>query len=184
MNKTTITLSRVAAVVGFTLGAFAIGALADWVAPLSAPPTCTTGNPGCDVPINMSNSDQHKEGTLAIDKSSNAAAGYSLDVAGNGWFSGGVGINGNLSVVGSATTTTLTTTNLFIKGLAQNGNTTQFLSVGKNGLVSTKNMNVSAKATVSGSGFGSCGSGQVMVGYYVREGIGYATCSGLTVTVN
>ncbi len=186
MNKTTITLSRIAAVTGIALGAFSLAALADWVNPISSPPTCVAGNPGCDVPLNMGTTAQYKNSALAIAKSSVPSNGYSLDVGGSGWFSGGLGINGNLTVVGSATTTNLTTTgttntqNLYIKGLAQSSGTS-FLAVGRNGVVTTKNMNFTVKASSSGSGFGSCGSGQVMVGYYIKEGIGYATCSNLTV---
>lgn len=38
----------------------------DWTAPLSSAPTCTSGNPGCDTPINVSDSDQTKAGGLSI----------------------------------------------------------------------------------------------------------------------
>lgn len=39
---------------------------AAWVAPLSAPPTCTAGDPGCDAPINVSTYPQVKTGPLQI----------------------------------------------------------------------------------------------------------------------
>lgn len=38
----------------------------DWTAPLSSAPTCTSGNPGCDVPINVGSTGQSKAGGLAI----------------------------------------------------------------------------------------------------------------------
>lgn len=37
-----------------------------WTGPLSTPPDCTTGNPGCDAPINASNSQQSKSGNLLL----------------------------------------------------------------------------------------------------------------------
>jgi len=39
---------------------------AAWVAPLTAPPACTVGTPGCDAPINVSENSQSKTGTLQI----------------------------------------------------------------------------------------------------------------------
>ncbi|MBI2481956.1 MAG: hypothetical protein HYV76_00045 [Candidatus Vogelbacteria bacterium] len=39
-------------------------ALADWTAPIATPPTCATGSPGCDAPINVSANDQIKAGSL------------------------------------------------------------------------------------------------------------------------
>ena len=44
-----------------------IGALrADWSAPSSLPPACTSGSPGCDAPINVSSASQTKIGGLVI----------------------------------------------------------------------------------------------------------------------
>jgi hypothetical protein len=48
---------------------FAIGLSvvnADWTAPISTAPTCTTGNPGCDAPINVSSVSQIKNGGLSV----------------------------------------------------------------------------------------------------------------------
>ncbi len=39
---------------------------ADWSAPISSPPTCVAGNPGCDTPINVSSIDQTKLGSLGV----------------------------------------------------------------------------------------------------------------------
>ncbi|HVV14822.1 MAG TPA: hypothetical protein VHD55_00185 [Candidatus Paceibacterota bacterium] len=41
-------------------------ALADWTAPVAAPPTCASGNQGCDAPINVSATAQTKTGNLTI----------------------------------------------------------------------------------------------------------------------
>ncbi|MES2216095.1 MAG: hypothetical protein V4481_02255 [Patescibacteria group bacterium] len=59
-------IKKVAVIAGLTLGAFSLSAIADWTAPLSAPPTCVTGNPGCDAPINASATGQGKMGKLGL----------------------------------------------------------------------------------------------------------------------
>lgn len=64
MKKQLITLAALAG--GFVLGASALVALADWSAPLSSPPTCTAGNPGCDAPINVGAVGQMKTGLLSL----------------------------------------------------------------------------------------------------------------------
>ncbi|MFH1822776.1 MAG: hypothetical protein ABH830_03690, partial [Patescibacteria group bacterium] len=40
--------------------------LADWTAPVADPPTCASGDPGCDAPLNVSNTAQQKAGTLIL----------------------------------------------------------------------------------------------------------------------
>ena len=35
-----------------------------WTGPLSAPPACTSGNPGCDAPLNVTSAAQIKTGSL------------------------------------------------------------------------------------------------------------------------
>jgi hypothetical protein len=37
---------------------------AQWSAPLNGPPTCISGNPGCDAPLNVSSTGQTKAGNL------------------------------------------------------------------------------------------------------------------------
>lgn len=37
-----------------------------WTGPLSTPPNCISGNPGCDAPINVSNNPQTKIGDLTL----------------------------------------------------------------------------------------------------------------------
>jgi hypothetical protein len=60
---------------GIVLRAFALGAsiaLAAWTAPLNGPPTCTSGNPGCDAPLNISSTAQTKTGSLTVSGSGNS----------------------------------------------------------------------------------------------------------------
>jgi len=66
MSNITSKTKRVAVVTGLFLGAFALAALADWTAPTQAPPNCTSGNPGCDAPINVGGTTQTKTGSLTI----------------------------------------------------------------------------------------------------------------------
>ena len=53
-------------VVGFLAGATALSTLADWAPPVSAPPNCVAGNPGCDAPINVGGMMQYKSGILGL----------------------------------------------------------------------------------------------------------------------
>lgn len=46
------------------LALLAAGAVAAYTGPLSTPPNCTSGNPGCDAPINVSATAQTKSGSL------------------------------------------------------------------------------------------------------------------------
>lgn len=76
-------INKVAVFTGLLLGAFAISALADWSAPLSAPPTCTSGQPGCDAPLNVGGSAQAKSGALGLNETvSQILTGSTLDVNG------------------------------------------------------------------------------------------------------
>ncbi|MEK7097876.1 MAG: hypothetical protein AAB906_03450, partial [Patescibacteria group bacterium] len=45
--------------------------LAAWTAPADLPPTCASGNPGCDAPINGSLTTQQKSGTLILNTAGN-----------------------------------------------------------------------------------------------------------------
>ncbi len=70
MKNNSPILARVAILSGFALGAFALSVLAtDWTAPLSSPPNCASGNPGCDAPINVGSVDQTKTGSITTAKS-------------------------------------------------------------------------------------------------------------------
>ena len=72
-------IKRVVAIIGLAVGGFAISAFAtDWVAPVSAPPTCVSGNPGCDAPINTSSISQIKGGGLTLCNGSSCSAGALL----------------------------------------------------------------------------------------------------------
>lgn len=51
--------------------------MADWTAPTSAPPTCTSG-PGCDAPIHVGASSQTKLGPLTVNYNNNLAIGLKL----------------------------------------------------------------------------------------------------------
>ncbi len=97
MNK--ISLKKVASVTGLFLGAFALSVLAaNWT-----PADCAA--PGCnvDAPINVSNSQQTKIGTLilqdrlSVGKDEVPTAGYTLDVDGPGLFTG-LAVTGLLNV--------------------------------------------------------------------------------------
>jgi len=97
MKKTSNYLIRIATIAGFALGAFALAAAANWVPPINTAPDCTTGNPGCDAPINVSNSSQAKKGALSVGTTTLPAAAYILDADGYGFFRG-LGVLGNFVV--------------------------------------------------------------------------------------
>lgn len=42
-------------------------AFADWTAPLTTPPSCPAGDPGCDAPVNVGTVAQIKDGDLTVD---------------------------------------------------------------------------------------------------------------------
>ncbi len=48
------------------LALLSAGAVLAWTGPLSAPPACTSGNPGCDAPLNVSGNAQAKTGGLLL----------------------------------------------------------------------------------------------------------------------
>jgi len=54
------------------VGAVVVALLGGWYAfaftpPVDSPPTCNAGDPGCDAPINVGGTLQHKQGTLQVD---------------------------------------------------------------------------------------------------------------------
>jgi hypothetical protein len=97
MTKRIISTSLVA--VGFFLGASALSVFGAWTAPLSAPPACTSGNPGCDAPINVGNISQSKLGSLKVNTAIPQST-YGLDVWGLSRFYGDVQI-GDSTTAGS-----------------------------------------------------------------------------------
>jgi len=86
IKKIPSVLTRIAATVGVTLGAFAIAAFAQWTAPPGTPPTCPSGAPGCDAPINVGEANQLKLGTLSINTSLVSPATIGLNVFGQSIF--------------------------------------------------------------------------------------------------
>lgn len=100
-------------VYGAVLGACALGAsiaLAAWTAPLNGPPTCTSGNPGCDAPINVSSTAQTKSGSLTV--STSTASTYCIGAScisawpssGGGGTIGGSGTGGYIPMLSNGTT--------------------------------------------------------------------------------
>lgn len=63
--KSKITASALL-VIGLIIGASALSAYADWSAPTANPPTCPTGSPGCDAPLNVGATSQTKLGPLTL----------------------------------------------------------------------------------------------------------------------
>ncbi len=55
-------------VLGLVLGLGVSVVSADWVQPSAQAPTCQSGNPGCDAPINVSSSNQSKDGPALASK--------------------------------------------------------------------------------------------------------------------
>jgi len=102
MTNNNLSLKKIAAATGLFLGAFALSAFAgDWTPAGCAAPGCNTG-----APINVTNSSQYKEGSLAIGKSSAPTAGFDLDVDGNANFTGSLIATG-MSISGLTNTLSL-----------------------------------------------------------------------------
>lgn len=57
----------------------AIQSLFAWSPPLNTPPTCNSGDPGCDAPLNTSSTGQSKDGGLIINHSGAAANGLIVE---------------------------------------------------------------------------------------------------------
>ncbi len=88
-------IKKIASITGLFLGAFALSAVAsNWGPAGCAAPGCNTG-----APINVTITPQHKEGPLAVGKTSDPTTGFDLDVVGVGFF-GGVKVGGALEVIG------------------------------------------------------------------------------------
>lgn len=98
MNKTKI-VNRIVTVIGLSLGAFALSALAGtWTAPTLPPP-----NGNVDAPVNVGSSAQAKDGALGLGKSLPIISGLKLDVSGvigatGALISGDTSITGNVGI--------------------------------------------------------------------------------------
>ncbi|MFA6295345.1 MAG: hypothetical protein WC666_02900 [Candidatus Paceibacterota bacterium] len=82
-------ISRVAVIIGLTLGAFTLSALANWTAPTFSPPDCPASEPACNAPINVGSQSQYKKGAFGIGSSGIGASsvmpeGVIFDVFGTG----------------------------------------------------------------------------------------------------
>src|SRR3989344_1603398 len=73
--------------VGLALGV-GTGYLFAWTGAPGTPPTCPSGSPGCDAPLNVSSTGQKKAGGLAMGPTAPSvpANGAILDVYGTGAF--------------------------------------------------------------------------------------------------
>ncbi len=134
---------------GVVLGACALGAsivLADWSAPVNGPTTCTSGNPGCDAPLNVSSTAQTKSGSLTLSSGSMTAPQYCIGASCiSAWPSGGGG--GTIGGTGGASYipmwssgTTLTNSPVYVSGGAlvdTSGPYTTYLGSGGYGLNTT-----------------------------------------------
>lgn len=69
MNTANRIAYKTAVLAGLIIGAFTLSAAADWTAPLDVPPSCTSGNPGCDAPLTVGNTMQTKVGALTLNTS-------------------------------------------------------------------------------------------------------------------
>ncbi len=67
-------------VIILTLGlSISLQSILAWTAPSASPPTCATGNPGCDEPLNISNATQQKIGGLVLNTGGIATNGLIVD---------------------------------------------------------------------------------------------------------
>lgn len=108
-QKLTIRSIITTAVATIFLSAFLV--FAAWTEPNSVPPTCPSGDPGCDSPINVSATTQGKDGGLIL--GDNGGPGGFTVLNGNSFFLGNIAV-GTLSpdpgvivdIVGGLTKTT------------------------------------------------------------------------------
>src|SRR3990170_5985616 len=70
---------RIAKIILAAAGLFSAGILYAWSGPPSGTsPNCPTGQPGCDAPINVSNTFQSKDGNLMVNAAGSFATGFSV----------------------------------------------------------------------------------------------------------
>jgi hypothetical protein len=85
--------------------------------PTGTPPNCPSGYPGCDAPLNVGGTAQHKTGPLAVNSASDPASGVALSVAGLGAFTSVAA--GTLQVTGGSPSVGKVLTAVDGTGLAQ-----------------------------------------------------------------
>ncbi|MDE1967224.1 MAG: hypothetical protein KGI45_04135 [Patescibacteria group bacterium] len=99
MNNKYTTVRRIAVTTGFLLGAFALAALANWTPPPGTPPSCPSGQPGCDAPINVGSVAQTRMGAIGLGETSIPTGLKSLlDI--NGQLSANAVVTNQLQVTG------------------------------------------------------------------------------------
>ncbi len=88
----------------------AAGAALAWTGPLSSAPNCSSGNPGCDAPLNVGSTGQTKNGSLTL----NGGGSVALTTNSSNWGINGYGSSG---IYGQGTS------GVGVEGVNSNGNT-------------------------------------------------------------
>ena len=76
----------------------AAGTVIAWSGPLNSSPTCYSGNPGCDAPLNVSGTAQIKNGALWVNGFANGGSTYFVGNVGLGTASPGAKLDVNGSI--------------------------------------------------------------------------------------
>ncbi|MES3031798.1 MAG: hypothetical protein V4699_00975 [Patescibacteria group bacterium] len=98
MQKNLSTIKSLIIVFTLTIGLSYVFA---FTGPLHTAPTCLTGEPGCDAPINVSATAQSKNSALGLGKSTAPIAGTILDAIGN-ISASGLLVNGVVTITGGS----------------------------------------------------------------------------------
>lgn len=100
MEKHSLSAVKILTITALMLGAFSVSVLADWTAAKHAPPSCPTGEDGCDAPLNVGPNGQGKAGGVAIGKDQSAPeTGLKLEVFGLARFREDLGVAGTVRTV-------------------------------------------------------------------------------------
>lgn len=75
MKKFLHIIAYLASIIAVIFFASSLITFADWSAPIANPPTCATGNPGCDPPLNTNLAGQIKSGGLTVANNSGVVNG-------------------------------------------------------------------------------------------------------------